>query len=61
MKPLISILLLTTYLFCFSGCEKSDANINTTDMNQQIYTLGVWHVQAAIGIYHHMERVRRNF
>lgn len=45
MKPLISILLLTTYLFYFSGCEKGDANINTTDMNQQIYTLGVWHVQ----------------
>lgn len=45
MNPLISILFLTTYLFCFSGCVEGDTNINTTGMNQQIYTLGAWHVQ----------------
>lgn len=39
------ILLLAPFMLSGYGCARSDSNLENINMEQQVYTLGVWHVQ----------------
>lgn len=48
MNPInrtIPVLLLAPFMLACFSCARSDSNPEDTHMEQQMYTLGVWHVQ----------------
>jgi heme-degrading monooxygenase HmoA len=45
MKTLTNILIPAICLLIFAGYTWPEINKGNTEMNQQIYTLGAWHVQ----------------
>lgn len=44
-KTITMILLLAPFMLSVYGCARSNSNRENIDMEQQVYTLGVWHVQ----------------
>jgi hypothetical protein len=45
MKTFTTLIIPVFCMMIISGCKKPDSNPDITMMEQQIYTLGAWHVQ----------------